>query len=88
MSPREGATSICQKPTRQMSIRQKKKKLGDKLSKANSSKILNREELETGQNNNEHSAGQQNVWVCGVCGELCPNRIQDSIALDKAFRLG
>ena len=70
MSPREGATSICQKPTRQMSIRQKRKKLGDTLSKANSSTFSNHQELETGQNNNEHSAGQQNVW--GVWGALPP----------------
>ena len=60
--------------------------MGDKLSRANSSKILNREELETGQSNNEHSAGQQNVWgVWGVWGAL---PLIGSIALEKVFRLG
>ena len=73
MSPREGATSIFQQPTRQMSIRQKEKNWVTNCQKLTHQKFSNREELETGQSNNEHSAGQQNVW--GVWGALPPNRI-------------
>ena len=75
------ATSARQKRTRQKSARQKSTR-----QMLNSSKIATHQKIYNILKDSNNSSRQLNVR--GVWGGLPPNRVLESIALDKVVRLG